>query len=61
MSLFGKENNNQKVTINASGYKDGTLYRVCPKCGRELPLREFGERKMGNGEVRNQSWCKQCR
>ena len=35
--------------------------RICPKCKQEKPLSEFGFRQMENGEIRNQSWCKDCR
>lgn len=48
--------------------KDGQIIkgggtRVCPNCGEEKPISEFGYRRMkpGDGEIRNQSWCKECR
>ena len=47
--------------VKADSYKGGVLYRKCPKCGEVKPLIEFGLRKMGNGKVREQSWCKKCR
>lgn len=47
--------------LKVDNYKDGILYRKCPKCGEIKPLIEFGLRKMGNGKVREQSWCKKCR
>lgn len=59
MRLFGK--NNQKTTINAHGYNGSEPTRICPKCKETKPLSEFGFRKMGSGEIRNQSWCKDCR
>lgn len=37
------------------------LQEYAPHCGKEKPLSEFGFRNMGNGEIRNQSWCKECR
>lgn len=55
------DNKKQKTTINASGYNGSEPTRICPNCGREKPISEFGFRQMGNGEVRNQSWCKDCR
>lgn len=59
--IFGKDNESQKTTINASGYDGSEPTRICPHCRQEKPISEFGFRKMGNGEVRNQSWCKDCR
>ena len=44
--------------------KDLGSDRICPHCGKEKPLSDFGYRKMKkgeNGQVRNQSWCKDCR
>lgn len=37
------------------------LTRICPGCGKEKKLSEFGYRTMENGEIRHQSWCKECR
>lgn len=62
--MFGKKkdnNNNDRPIIQSSGYNGSEPTRVCPKCGRKKPISEFGFRKMGNGQVRNQSWCKDCR
>ena len=53
--------NDLTAKIQASGYDDGELTRVCPECGEEKPLSDFGLRDMGGGEIRNQSWCKACR
>lgn len=50
-----------KVTINASGYNGSEPIRECPNCGEEKPLSDFGYRDMGDGNIRNQSWCKECR
>lgn len=59
MSL--SENKKQKTIINSHGYNGSEPTRICPKCKKEKTISEFGFRKMGNGEVRNQSWCKDCR
>ena len=55
------DRNNIEPIIQASGYNGSEPMRICPRCGMEKPLSEFGYRKMGNGEIRNQSWCKECR
>lgn len=56
-----EKKNNKKPIIQSSGYNGSELLRVCPKCGKEKPLSEFGFREMQNGQIRNQSWCKDCR
>ena len=53
--------NNNQVKVNASGYNGSEPTILCPNCDKEKPLSDFGYRKMGNGEIRNQSWCKKCR
>lgn len=47
--------------IQASGYDGHEPIREGPNCGESKPISEFGYRKMGNGTVRNQSWCRSCR
>ena len=53
--------NNEKPIIQSNGYNGSEPTRVCPHCRKEKPLSEFGFRKMGNGEIRNQSWCREGR
>ena len=56
--------NDKKPIIQSSGYNGSEPTRVCPHCGDEKPISDFGFRNMGserNDEVRNQSWCKDCR
>lgn len=56
------ENKNNKTTkIQANGYNGSEPTRVCPHCGLEKPLSDFGYRQMEDGVIRNQSWCKACR
>lgn len=53
--------NNQKPIIQSNGYNGSEPTRVCPHCGQEKPLSDFGFRKMKDNKIRNQSWCKKCR
>jgi hypothetical protein len=34
---------------------------VCLKCRKTRPLSQFGLRKMADGAIRNQPWCRTCR
>ncbi|WP_270350067.1 hypothetical protein [Megamonas funiformis] len=54
-------NNQDRPIIQSNGYNGKEPTRICPKCNEEKPLSEFGFRKMQNGQIRNQSWCKKCR
>lgn len=53
--------NSDRPTVQSEGYNGHEPTRVCPHCGKTKPLSEFGWRDMGGGNVRNQSWCKECR
>lgn len=59
--MFGNNKNDKKPIIQSSGYNGSEPTRICPNCGKEKPLSEFGYRNMGDGNIRNQSWCKRCR
>lgn len=54
-----------EVKIQADAVIGGVVYRTCPKCGESKPLDAFGLRKMADAEgqeqIRNQSWCRDCR
>lgn len=56
-----KNKNDKRPVIQSSGYNGSEPTRICPKCGKEKPIKDFGYRKMESGQVRNQSWCKNCR
>ena len=54
------------ITENSSKFRM-QLPWICPNCNQtkansqaEL-IENFGMRKMGNGVIRNQSWCRRCR
>ncbi len=34
---------------------------ICLKCHQMRPLSQFGLRKMADGAIRNQPWCRHCR
>jgi hypothetical protein len=34
---------------------------ICLKCQKIRPLSQFGLRKMADGAIRNQPWCRTCR
>ena len=53
--------NSARPIIQSSGYNGSEPTRICPHCGKEKPLSDFGFRKMANGQIRNESWCKACR
>lgn len=53
--------NPERPIIHSHGYNGSEPTRICPKCGKEKPLSDFGFRDMGDGTIRNQSWCKECR
>lgn len=55
------DENKERTIIQSSGYNGSEPTRICPKCKKEKTISEFGFRKMGDGKVRNQSWCKDCR
>ena len=59
--MYKKEENKGRPVIQSSGYNGSEPMRICPNCGIEKPISEFGFRDMGNGTIRNQSWCKECR
>ncbi|HAT6525838.1 hypothetical protein CKF53_04040 [Corynebacterium striatum] len=56
-------NNDQSISVHiqATGYDGHEPLRECPNCHSTKPLSEFGYRNMGDGIIRNQSWCKECR
>ena len=57
MAANKKNNINvDRPIIQSSGYNGSEPVRICPNCNKPKPISEFGFRKMGNGQIRNQSW-----
>ncbi len=52
--------NTTNTNFKVAGYNGKELTRLCPACGKEKPLSEFGMRFVGLKWV-PQSWCKTCR
>jgi hypothetical protein len=48
-SVFDGEGNEVFITL------------VCLKCHKTRPLSQFGLRRMADGAIRNQPWCRPCR
>jgi hypothetical protein len=42
--------NKDRPIIQSHGYNGSEPTRICPHCGKEKPLSEFGFRKMQKGE-----------
>ena len=55
------DKNKERPIIQSNGYNGSEPTRICPISGKEKPISDFGFRNMGNGTIRNQSWCKECR
>lgn len=51
--MFGKKGNNDRPIIQSSGYNGSEPTRVCPNCGEEKPLSDFGYRNMSDGTIAN--------
>ena len=57
-------NNNENPIVQSNGYDGHEPTRKCPNCKKTKPLSEFGFRNMRekqNNQIKNQSWCKDCR
>lgn len=51
----------QKVKLCLRSASVDGLTRKCPNCGLVKPLEDFGLRQMSENELREQSWCADCR
>lgn len=56
----GYDSSNVRVT-NLVGFSNGDFLKLCPNCNRTFSASHFGLRNMGDGSVRDQSNCPDCR
>ena len=50
----------KSAVYDADGY-EVLISLMCIKCRSLKPLAQFGLRKMADGAIRNQPWCRSCR
>jgi hypothetical protein len=55
-----KPRRRQSVVFDAEG-NEVFITLVCLKCQKMRPLSLFGLRRMADGAIRNQPWCRTCR
>jgi hypothetical protein len=55
-----KRKRRRSSVYDASG-NEVFITLVCLKCHKMRPLSQFGLRKMADGAIRNQPWCRTCR
>lgn len=51
----------RKSTVYDADGREVLITLTCLKCRRMKPLPQFGLRKMSDGAIRNQPWCRTCR
>lgn len=56
----GYDDEGVRVT-NLVGFENGDFLKICPNCNRIFSATHFGLRNMGNGDIRDQSNCPDCR
>lgn len=59
-ALAAKPRRRRSSVYDADG-NEVFISLVCPKCRKTRPLSLFGLRKMADGAIRNQPWCRTCR
>jgi hypothetical protein len=57
----GRTRRRRKTAIYDSEGNEVLITLICLKCRTMKPLAQFGLRKMPDGAVRNQPWCRECR
>lgn len=56
----GKPRRRRSSVYDADG-NEVFITLVCLKCHKMRPLSQFGLRRMADGAIRNQPWCRPCR
>ena len=56
----GKPRRRRSSVYDADG-NEVFITLMCLKCHRMKPLGQFGLRRMADGAIRNQPWCRACR
>ena len=51
----------RKSSVYDADGREVLITLTCLKCRRMKPLPQFGLRKMSDGAIRNQPWCRACR
>ncbi len=57
----GQPRKKRKTAIYDAEGNEVLITLMCLKCKSMKPLAQFGLRKMADGAIRNQPWCRTCR
>jgi hypothetical protein len=57
----GQPRKKRKTAIYDADGNEVLITLMCLKCKKMRPLMQFGLRKMADGAIRNQPWCRTCR
>src|SRR5687768_18611289 len=57
----GQPRKRRKTAIYDGDGHEVLITLMCLKCKSMKPLAQFGLRKMADGAIRNQPWCRTCR
>ena len=57
----GQPRGKRKSAVYDADGREVLITLTCLKCRRMKPLPQFGLRKMSDGAIRNQPWCRACR
>jgi hypothetical protein len=57
----GRKSRRRRALVFDAEGNEVFITLVCLKCQQIRPLSQFGLRKMADGAIRNQPWCRSCR